>query len=278
LGELFYPDFKESHLTKIGGGLVRQNFIGTMVRTLTTVILVDSSGPVRERVSDWIHTSGTARCLAAATSKEALLWIARFRPGLVLLDDEVADESAIACASRIKQRFPEVEIIFLSARKDSDFVFQAFKAGALGYLLKPLTRETILRAIAEVDSGGAPMSPEIARRVVNTFHRPAAPVRSVSKVSRRENDVLELLSKGMSNKQIASELGISYETVCVHLRRIYEKFNVRSRTEAVIRHLQSQDEPMEYATRGLSGEPVEKESLVRTRNAELETCVAVVAP
>jgi DNA-binding NarL/FixJ family response regulator len=153
------------------------------------------------------------------------------------MDVHLPGESGITCTRRLKERSPELQVIILTVYKDDETIFQSLRAGACGYLLKGSSREEILRAIIEVRAGGAPMTGEIARRVVEVFQRPPSPPADAVNVSPRENEVLQLLSEGMSNKQIAASLGISYETVCVHLRRIYKKLHVRSRTEAVIKHL-----------------------------------------
>ena len=215
---------------------------------MISVAVVEGIDTVRQTLSQWIDSSPECRCVCACTTgKEALVEIPRCRPNVVLMDIEPPGESGITCTRRLKERSPELHVIILSVYKDEETIFQALRAGACGYLLKRSTREDILRAIEEVRAGGAPMTGEIARRVVEVFQRPHSHPVAKLNVSRRENEVLELLSKGMSNKQIAARLGISYETVCVHLRRIYKKLRVRSRTEAVINYLQARPSPPESA-------------------------------
>ena len=123
--------------------------------------------------------------------------------------------------------------------EDNDQIFQALKAGASGYLLKRTTPKEILEALTEISHGGAPMSSEVARKVVQSF-RQAEPVRSreVEQLSRREEEILGLLTQGYVAKEIGGKLSISYDTVRSHLKHIYEKLHVRSRTEAVIKYMQ----------------------------------------
>jgi DNA-binding NarL/FixJ family response regulator len=201
------------------------------------IAVVEDHDNVREALSRWIDSSPEYRCVCAcSTGKEALVEIPRHAPVVVLMDIHLPGESGITCTLRLKEKMPGLHVMMVTAYKDHDLIFQALRAGACGYLLKRSSREEILRAIGEVLAGGAPMTGEIARRVIEMFHRPQ-PLADAVVVSPRENEVLELLSHGLSNKQIAAQLGISYETVCVHLRRVYDKLHVRSRTEAVIKHL-----------------------------------------
>jgi DNA-binding NarL/FixJ family response regulator len=207
---------------------------------MISVAIVEDNEIVRQTLSEWIDSSPDCRCVCACTTgKEALVEIPRCHPDVALMDIHLPGESGITCTRRLRERSPELQVIILTVYKDNETIFESLRAGACGYLLKRSSREEILRAIVEVRAGGAPMTGEIARRVVEVFRRPPSPVGDLVRVSPRENEVLELLSAGMSNKQIAARLGISYETVCVHLRRIYEKLHVRSRTEAVIKHLRA---------------------------------------
>jgi DNA-binding NarL/FixJ family response regulator len=194
---------------------------------MISVAIVEDNDSVRQTLSEWIDSSPDCRCVCACTTgKEALVEIPRHRPNVVLIDIDPPGESGITCTRRLKQRSPGCNYSH-SLQRSRDDLWS--RAGACGYLLKCSSREEILRAIVDVRSGGAPMTGEIARRVVEVFQRPPSPPADGVNVSRRENEVLQLLSKGMSNKQIAASLGISYETVCVHLRRIYKT----SVTEAV---------------------------------------------
>ena len=129
------------------------------------------------------------------------------------------------------------QVVMITVYDETDKVFNALRAGASGYILKRSTPERILQAIREVHAGGVPMSSEIARKVLGAFREPVARDSTAETLSRREQEVLELLAQGCSNKEIADKLSISIETVTWHLRHIYAKLHVRSRTQAALRFL-----------------------------------------
>jgi DNA-binding NarL/FixJ family response regulator len=155
------------------------------------------------------------------------------------MDIHLPGESGIACTARLKSLMPKLQVIVVTVYRDRELLFQALKAGACGYLLKRSSPEELLRAIAEVRSGGAPMTGEIARMVVETFQKPATEIPDLAELSPRETELLDLVAKGLTNKEIGPKLNISYDTVRAHLRRIYEKLHVRCRTEAVMKYLQN---------------------------------------
>jgi DNA-binding NarL/FixJ family response regulator len=155
------------------------------------------------------------------------------------MDIHLPGDSGISCTARLKSLMPELQIIVVTVYRDRDLLFQALKAGACGYLLKRSSPEELLRAIAEVRSGGAPMTGEIARMVVETFQKSGIETSVPCELSSREMEILDLVAKGLTNKEISPKLNISYDTVRAHLRRIYEKLHVRSRTEAVMKYLQN---------------------------------------
>ncbi len=183
------------------------------------------------------------RCLFFVTDpKEAFLSIKEHAPTIILMDFELPGSPDLL--AQIKDRFPEVSVIVLSECLDRECIVDAFKIGASGYLHKGSNYPEVIRSISEVQAGGVPLSGGAARSLVDFYRKASQPTFSRQtlpqpRISSRERDVLNYLCEGMSNKQIATNLGISYETVCVHLKRIYEKFEVRSRTEAVLKHLQS---------------------------------------
>jgi DNA-binding NarL/FixJ family response regulator len=205
---------------------------------MTTVAIVEDNPNIRQSLKEWVDAAAGHRCVCTCNDAEtALREIPRLKPDVVLMDIQLPGESGIACTARLKSIMPDLQIVVVTVYRDRDLLFQALKAGASGYLLKRSTPEDLLRAIAEVRTGGAPMTGEIARMVVETFQRP--PLESnPPNLSAREMEILELVSKGMTNKEIGPKLNISYDTVRAHLRRINEKLHVRCRTEAVMKYLQ----------------------------------------
>ncbi len=207
---------------------------------MTSVAIVEDNAVIRQSLREWIDAAAGHRCVCACSNAEdALSDIPRFMPDVVLMDIHLPGESGIACTARLKHLLPALQVIMVTVYRDHDLLFQALKAGACGYLLKRSSPEEILRAIAEVRSGGAPMTGEIARMVVETFQKPADRTPAADGLSSREMEILALVSEGFANKEIGSRLGISYDTVRAHLRRIYERLHVRCRAEAVSRYLQS---------------------------------------
>jgi DNA-binding NarL/FixJ family response regulator len=207
---------------------------------MITVAIVEDNQTVRHTLGELIETTPGFRCVCTcATAKEAMEEIPRLKPEVVLMDIHLPGESGISCTARLKARMPELQVIILTVYKDTELILRALKAGASGYLLKRAQTDEVLRAISEVHSGGAPMTGEIARLVVQSFH--AEPTSDVGEqgLSRRETEILSLLSEGITNKEIALRLGISTETVRTHLGRIYEKLHVQGRTGAVTKYLRA---------------------------------------
>ena len=165
-------------------------------------------------------------------------------PDVVLMDISLPGMSGIEATARVKEKHPEIDVIMLTVFDDNDKIFDALQAGASGYLLKNASPDDLCRAIFEVRAGGAPMSAEIARLVVEAFHRPTSSESSQAfNLSKRETEIVQLGAKGMANKEIAADLSISVETVRVHLKHIYENLPVRSRTEAAMKYRDSLERP-----------------------------------
>jgi DNA-binding NarL/FixJ family response regulator len=146
--------------------------------------------------------------------------------------------NGVECARKLKQIAPKIQVIMLTVYEDTENIFNALAAGASGYLLKRTSSAELLESIREVHRGGSPMTAHIARKVVQSFQRSkSAAAEATEDLSPREREVLDCLSQGFLYKEIAEKLGISYETVHTYIRRIYEKLQVRTRTEAVAKFL-----------------------------------------
>ncbi len=158
-------------------------------------------------------------------------------PDVVLMDIHLPNMSGVACTRRLKELCPSVRVLILTVYEDNEKIFGALKAGASGYLLKRAHPTDIIRAINEVKLGGAPMSSQIACRVVESFYESSRVSPTEEKLSQREEEILEELSKGYTPREIASRFSISANTVHTHLKHIYEKLHVHSRTEAVLKFL-----------------------------------------
>ena len=201
---------------------------------MISVAIVEDSAGVRRSLELLLNESPGFRCVCACGSaEEALERVPAKAPEVILMDIHLPDRTGIECTARIKQLLPEVQVVMITVYTDIDTVFKALRAGASGYLLKRSPPEKILEAITEVRQGGAPITREIARKLVEAFKEPTAAEPQRSDLTRRENEVLDLLSRGFGNKEIAQTLSISLDTVRYHLKQIYEKLHVRSRTEAV---------------------------------------------
>lgn len=171
--------------------------------------------------------------------EEALPAIERQPPDVVLADIGLPGMSGIEGVRRIHQRFPDLPILMLTVHGDDDSVFAAVCAGACGYLLKETEPARLLECIRELHAGGAPMSPEIARKVVLAFRMFPPPSQPEVELSPRQIEILQLLAQGHSYKSCAEALGLSLDTVRFHVRRIYDRLHVHSRSEAVWKALGS---------------------------------------
>jgi DNA-binding NarL/FixJ family response regulator len=204
----------------------------------TSVAIVEDNKDFRNTLARCLDEAPGYRCVCACgTSEEALQKIPRLLPEVVLMDIHLPNMSGMDCTRHLKQLCPSVQILILTVYEDNERVFGALKAGASGYLLKRADPAEILTAIQDVKQGGAPMSSQIARRVVQSFREEPPGPQKTDKLSQREEEILQHLSKGYSSKEIADRLSVSVNTVRTHLQHIYEKLHVRSRTEAVVKFL-----------------------------------------
>lgn len=206
------------------------------------VSIVEDDQALRECLAIVINGSSGYRCVGTHPDAEsALHQLPQEQPDVTLMDIHLPSLSGIECLRILKPKLPATQFIMLTAYSDDSMVFEALASGATGYLLKRTPPTEILEAIEEAHRGGSPMTSQIARKVVQSFRQPIPASSSEdaaqATLSVREHEILSHLSKGYRYKEIASQLNISTETVRTHLRRIYEKLQVHSRTEAVVRYM-----------------------------------------
>jgi DNA-binding NarL/FixJ family response regulator len=203
-----------------------------------TVSIVEDNEQLRSTLARVIGRAEGFRCVSqfgdAETALEAL---PKDRPDVVLMDINLPGMNGVECVGRLKQLAPQVQAVMLTVYEDTDNIFNALAAGAAGYLLKRTKSAELLEAIREVHRGGSPMTTHIARKVTQSFQKAGPSPKPTENLSEREQEVLDCLSQGFLYKEIADKLGISYETVHTYIRRIYEKLQVRTRTEAVAKFL-----------------------------------------
>ncbi len=206
---------------------------------MTKVAVIEDDRAMREMLVELIDSTPGYHCVCAcSTSKEALNEVPKQKPDVVLMDIHLPDESGIACTARLTDKMPHLQVIIVTVYKDTELIFQALKAGAIGYILKRFRPEEIIEAIAEVRAGGAPMTSEIASMVVRSFRTPSAEPEADG-LTARESEILTLLAEGLSNKEIAQKTNITVGTIRTHLEHIYKKLHVRGRTEAMVKYFRA---------------------------------------
>ena len=203
------------------------------------VSIVEDDPGVRSSLVKLINSSPGYRCVSHhASAENALAEIPKLKPDVTLMDINLPGISGVECVRRLKPLLPRTQVIMLTVYQNTDNIFKALAAGATGYLLKQTPPAELLAAIGDVHAGGSPMSGHIARKIVQSFQGPALEAcAGAESLSPREAEVLDLLAKGFLYKEIADQMKISYATVHTHIRHVYEKLHVRSRTEAVAKHL-----------------------------------------
>ncbi|HMH22898.1 MAG TPA: response regulator transcription factor [Puia sp.] len=210
---------------------------------IISVCIVDDNKDIRSALEQIIlMADGYALVGSFCDAEEALLKVPLVNPNIVLMDINLGEgESGIDCVRQLKPLHPEILFMMCTVYEEDEKIFEALTAGANGYILKKTAPGKLLDALRELHEGGAPMSSQIARKVVNAFQsRPAvadpgtsSQGKPISVLSNRENEILELLAKGMLYKEIAARLFISQETVRKHVYHIYEKLHVNNRVEAI---------------------------------------------
>jgi DNA-binding NarL/FixJ family response regulator len=200
------------------------------------ISIVEDQAEMRHSLVEWLDHAAGLRCVGAhASAAEALARIPAENPDVVLMDINLNGMSGIECVARLKQKLPKIQVLMLTTYEDGDTIFDSLRAGANGYLLKNMPRAELVQAVEQVHSGGAPMSLQIARKVINYFHRDTQPASELEKLTSRELEILRLLAKGYMYKEIADQLAISMSTVRTHVSAIYEKLHVQSRTAAAMK-------------------------------------------
>ena len=203
------------------------------------VVIFDDNFLLRESLHQLINGSTGLTCAGSFPNCDDIVGhIEKTSPHVVLMDIQMPGKNGIEGVKIIKEHFPEIKIIMQTVVEDDDKIFASICHGASGYLLKNTTPARLLQAIAEVYEGGAPMTPIIAEKVLRKFRRqsPSSSV-ELNDLSSREKEILECLVEGMSYKMIASSCKISIDTVRFHIRHIYEKLHVSSKSEAVAKAL-----------------------------------------
>jgi DNA-binding NarL/FixJ family response regulator len=205
---------------------------------MTTVAIIEDNNTMRKMLEELVDSAPGYRCVCAcSTAREALVEVPKHEPDVALMDIHLPDDSGINCTARLTEKLPQLQVIMVTVYQDINLIFQALKAGASGYILKRFRPDEIIQAIAEVRAGGAPMTSEIARMLVQSFRAPT--VVPDAGLTSREAEILELLAEGLSNKEIANKTNIAAGTVRNHLGNIFRKLHVRCRSEATAKYLRT---------------------------------------
>jgi len=207
------------------------------MHTVIRVSIVEDDAPARGILAGWLGRAEGFRCQSQHASGElALANLPLEKPDVVLMDINLGGINGVECVRRLKPLLPDTQFVMLTVYEDADHILRALEAGASGYLLKQTPRTQLLAAVREVSAGGSPMTSNIARKVVLSFQHSRPSLPEETPLSPREQEVLDLLARGYLYKEIADALNISVPTVNTYIRRIYEKLQVRSRSQAVARY------------------------------------------
>jgi len=207
-----------------------------------SISIVEDNDKLRGTLAKVIgRTEGFRFASDYANAEDALADLPKVKPDVVLMDINLPGINGVECVRKLKALLPQTQVMMLTVYEDTENIFNALAAGANGYMLKRTPTKELVEAIREMQRGGSPMTTHIARLVVQSFQKPAAAAPAsggeLSELSEREQQVLDLLVQGLIYKEIAEKLNIGYETVHTYIRRIYEKLQVRTRTEAVAKFL-----------------------------------------
>ena len=206
-------------------------------KSITVAIVEDSPGLRNSFEAILQRAPGLKWVGSFADGEQAVRDLPALRPQVVLMDINLPGMSGVQCVAHLAHTLPDTALIMVTVHDDTDAIFDSLAAGAGGYLLKPVRSAQLIAAISEILAGGAPMSANIARRVVQSFRIPPAPAAELVHLAPREREILDFLVKGLLLKEIAGHLGISYWTVQEYIARIYQKLHVHSRSQAVAKYL-----------------------------------------
>jgi DNA-binding NarL/FixJ family response regulator len=197
------------------------------------VSIVEDDRETRESLRLLLSGAANVRCLRDyGSGEEAIRGIPVEKPDVVMVDINLPGISGIECINRLKLKFPDLRVLVLTSNDDGERIFDSLRAGASGYLLKKSGYTELIQAIEQIHAGGAPMSMQVARQVVDHFYQIRKADSDMERLTSREQEILALLAKGCLNKEISDQLGIGMSTVSTHLQHIYEKLHVQSRTAA----------------------------------------------
>jgi DNA-binding NarL/FixJ family response regulator len=204
--------------------------------TPVRVAVVEDMPEYRETLSELLRSASGFDCVSACSSSyEALEVLPRCRPEIVLMDIQLPGISGIECVRQLSLILPDTQFMMVTVLEDHDLIFQSLAAGATGYLLKKTPPAKILEAILELKAGGAPMSGQVARKVVANFRQAPVSCPAAEKLSPVEQSVLQRLARGLLYKEVAEEMQVSASTVRTHVWHIYRKLQVHNRTEAILK-------------------------------------------
>lgn len=201
------------------------------------VCIVEDNADMRQGVAQVLNNAPGVQCVSTYASAEAAVRdLPACKPDVALVDINLPGMNGIECVNKLKAQLPQLQVLMLTRYEQSDMIFDSIRAGASGYLLKRTPAAELVQAVEQVHLGGAPMTMQVARKVINYFRQIQKPSSDVEKLTAREQEVLALLAKGSLYKQIAAHLEISINTLRVHVRAIYDKLHVHSRTEATVKY------------------------------------------
>ncbi|HEV3415194.1 MAG TPA: response regulator transcription factor [Pirellulales bacterium] len=203
-----------------------------------TVSIVEDHEQTRASIVALLRKAPGLKCLDAyPTAEAALTGVLARTPDVLLVDIRLPRMSGIQCVAQLKSAIADLRVLMLTTYEERELIFDSLRAGASGYILKNALRTELVQAVEQVDAGGAPMSMPIARKLVGFFQDRSPTGSDLENLTQREQEILTLLARGYQYKEIAETAGVKLETVRSHIKHIYDKLHVRSRTEATLKFL-----------------------------------------